>query len=192
MTADPFGDDLVVLGGHWDKLAKEVAYGSGDGARRARGSQPPGKLSVVSLVSEVATAAREGADELAHRYTPDAMANLWLVHEALLAKPDDDLLGWWTEAVVEWTERADAILSPHKTGRLYGARCPVCGHMLAAVHQDGQLVHVPAIEVFWDEAGVRAIGCRVCGGAWLRDNNLSDLVDRTLRINLAVEVLAIG
>jgi hypothetical protein len=169
-------EQLIRLGGIWDDLSGEVAGGASPGPR-ARGSRPPIKVSVVSLVMEITVAAREGAEDLAHRWTPDSIHNLWLIHGALLARPDDDLITWWSDAVEEWANRGDAILQPHLLERLYGAKCPTCGNVSANAYQDGEWVKVPAIEVGWDEDSIRVIVCRQCGCRWDREDNLSELIN---------------
>lgn len=183
-------ESIIRLGGIWDQLSSEVAGGASPGPR-ARGSRPPVKLSVVSLIMDVRVAAREGSEDLAHRCTPDAMANLWLIHGALVAKPDEDLIGWWSDAVQEWANRGDAILSPHALERLYGAICPICASVSGNALQDGEWVKVPAIEVGWDDDSVKVVCCRVCGSRWDRDDNLSGLFDRMMTDNQR-EVLHLG
>lgn len=188
-----FSTHLETLAGRWDQL--DAATGSGTGGRSASGSRPPAKLSVVSLVSEVAAAAREGAEDLGRwvrrRVTAHPIENLWLIHGALLAYPDDDLWSWWSDAVVDWDSRANAILA-HSTERLYGAVCPSCGGLWASLTQDGWTsVQVPAIEVVWDEVGVRRVWCRNCYRLWERDDDLAELADRVLRTSATLETLAV-
>jgi hypothetical protein len=188
-----FSTHLETLADHWVQL--DAATGSGAGGRSASGSRPPAKLSVVSLVSEVAAAAREGAEELGRlvrrRPGPHPIENLWLIHGALLAWPDDDQWSWWSDAVVDWDSRVSAILA-HSTERLYGAVCPNCGNLWARMTQDGWTsVRVPAIEVVWDGVGVHRIWCRHCYRLWERDDNLSELADRVLRTSATLETLAV-
>ena len=192
---DPLGLALAELvspsrSSIWDRLQNEAGYGSGPGGRRARASQPPIKLSVVSLVMDVTVAAREGADDLARRVAHDTPSNLWLVQQALLRRPDTDLTDWWVTAIFDWTARARAVLAPNLLERLYGAACPYCGQSWVSVNQDGEIVRIPTIEVTWDEYSVRDVECRLCGAHWVRDQNLSELFDHTMRGNLQVETLA--
>jgi len=187
----------------WERLS--LASGTrplGTGSPVAK-SRPPVTLAVVALVMDVTGAAREGAVDLSGRAVGDAAANLRAITGALAegmdhGSPDLDLIGWWTDAVMDWTSRARTVLGQGPTLRaLRGAECPHCGASIARVRQEGEWWLVPAIAVTWIETAgddmfsVHALHCRGCGAEWLRGVDLDYLIRSMITTNISSETLAL-
>lgn len=174
--------DLVEL---WPRLV--TATGGRGIGQPSHKSRPPASLTVVTLVMDVTIASREGAQELARRIWPDTRDNLRAVAGVLTRVPDQDMIDWWTGAIIDWTGRARTVLGyqPELPRWVHGAQCPFCRATVAHSQQDGEAWVVPAIGVQWVEHSpeqweVQAVHCRACGAQWTREINLHLLVEMAL------------
>lgn len=176
----------------WPKLT--TATGVRGAGQPSHKSRPPATLSVVALVMEITTAAREGAEEVGMTYR-DPLRNLRVVEFTLRSESDTDLTQWWLESVHDWTRRARVLLGfepvlPHQQ---YGAKCPYCSATVATIRDAGETWKVPAIGVTWAEQPfetwcVQSVFCRACGAEWTRGTDLDQLVSMMLRDQM-VDVL---
>jgi hypothetical protein len=145
-------------------------------------SKPPCDVIALSLLIEIAEAARTGCWNWHLKRTYKIPYDLRQVASAVIRHGDPELIDTTAHTVRSWASRIKTTISsdPDRTWRMFGGTCRVCSSTtVPAFDDDGNETRQPALIVHSEDGVIDRIECDFCGSK-LTGHDLTAIVVATL------------